>query len=175
MIPRRFDGTPIAQTFLRRPFAPPTDMRRFDEEEAVGATSHAAKEVRPQAPIRRFDVFAEVNRLKAREEGRPDDEAKGYGIWLAKVVAGRRFGRKSGDDGRPPAKREREDGARTTDDKFRHAGDVLQTDETFEQEIVERMGRVFYDEVFAPAVRAAVEGGQRYEQFRDSIRKGWKA
>ena len=37
-------------------------------------------------------MFAEVNRLKALQDGRPADQAKGYGIWLAKVVAGRRYG-----------------------------------------------------------------------------------
>ena len=133
----------------------------------------------PQAPIRRFDVFAEVNRLNALAEGRPEDEARGYGIWLAKVVAGRRFGRK-GDGpeqadrrptGRDDDRADREPGG---EPRFKHAGDELQTDETFEREIVARMGRDFYREVFAPAVRAAVDGGQRYEQFRDSIRAGWK-
>src|SRR5436305_14203002 len=52
----------------------------------------AMAEIKPEATVRRFDVFAEVNRLKALREGRPEDEAKGYGVWLAKVVAARRFG-----------------------------------------------------------------------------------
>lgn len=139
------------------------------------AKTETERDVRPRQAIRRFDVFAEVNRLKALDEGRPEDEAKGYGIWLAKVVAGRRFGRKGDGGDRPPERPAREDGARSRpEDKFRHAGDELQTDETFEREIVERMGRDFYACVFAPAIRAAVEGGQRYEQFRDAIRSGWK-
>jgi hypothetical protein len=128
---------------------------------------------RPKAHIRRFDVFAEVNRLKALAEGRPADEAKGYGIWLAKVVAGRRFGRKTDDERRQPPARERAEHDRHAHDRFRHAGDELQTDETFDREIVDRMSRAFYDEVFSPEVRAALESGQRYEQFRDSIRRGW--
>ena len=41
----------------------------------------------PKKAIRRFDVFAEVKRLEALAEGRPEDEAKGYGVWIAKVVA----------------------------------------------------------------------------------------
>ena len=60
---------------------------------------HAADPTAPLKSIRRFDVFAEVNRLKALQEGRPEDEAKGYGIWLAKVVAGRRYGQKADRDG----------------------------------------------------------------------------
>jgi hypothetical protein len=134
-----------------------------------------SQELLPSAEIRRFDVFAEVNRLKALSEGRPEDEAKGYGIWLAKVVAGRRFGRKGDGGDRPPERPERaEEAPSRPEDKFRHAGDELQTDETFDREIVERMGRDFYARVFAPAIRTEVEQGQRYEQFRDSIRAGWK-
>ena len=131
----------------------------------------------PRQAIRRFDVFAEVNRLKALAEGRPEDEAKGYGIWLAKVVAGRRFGRgaKSEKDER---RRVRQEGEEAPEDrpggKFRHAGDELQTDETFDREIVERMGRPFYARVFAPAIRAAIERGRTYEEIRDTIRADWK-
>ena len=130
----------------------------------------------PKRAIRRFDVFAEVKRLEALAEGRPEDEAKGYGVWLAKVVAGRRFGRKAGDAADRP--RVRQDGDEAAKDwsegKFRHAGDELQTDETFDREIVERMGVDFYDRVFAPAVRAAIERGQKYEEIRDTIRASWK-
>ena len=128
----------------------------------------------PRQAVRRFDVFAEVKRLEALAEGRPEDEAKGYGVWIAKVVAGRRFGRKAGDADGPPPERERggPDGGRG--DRFRSAGGELQTDETFDREIVERMGRPFYEAVFAPAIRAAVERGERYERFRDKIRAGWK-
>jgi hypothetical protein len=36
--------------------------------------------LKPLHPVRRFDVFAEVNRLEALAEGRAEDEAKGYGI-----------------------------------------------------------------------------------------------
>ena len=41
----------------------------------------------PTKAIRRFDVFAEYTRQQRREKGFPEDEAKGYGIWLTKVVA----------------------------------------------------------------------------------------
>ena len=129
--------------------------------------------LKPQKAIRRFDIFAEVNRLEALADGRPEDEAKGHGIWLAQVGAGRRGGRpKAGAD----RQRGRQDAAAEArpESKFKHAGDELQTDETFDREIVERMGRDFYDRVFAPAIRAAVERGQKYEEIRDAIRAGWK-
>jgi hypothetical protein len=130
----------------------------------------------PRQQVRRFDVFAEVKRLEALAEGRPEDEAKGYGIWVAKVVAGRRFGRATGE--RPERQRVRQEGDDAAGDRrdgrFKHAGDELQTDRTFDQEIIDRMGATFYDRVFAPAVRAAVEGGARYEEFRDTIRADWK-
>jgi hypothetical protein len=47
----------------------------------------------PQRAIRRFDVFAEYSRQEQEAKGYPEDEAKGYGVWLAKVVAARRLGR----------------------------------------------------------------------------------
>ena len=135
------------------------------------------EEPTPKQPVRRFDVFAEVKRLEALAEGRPEDEAKGYGIWLAKVVAGRRFGARRGEAAPEPA-RVRQEGEAAPEDRpesrFKHAGDELQTDETFDREIVERMGREFYERVFAPAIAAAVKRGERYERFRDSIRAGWK-
>ena len=56
----------------------------------------------PHKPIRRFDVFAEYTHQERREKGYPEDEAKGYGIWLAKVVASRRFGQQSSADGKKP-------------------------------------------------------------------------
>ena len=130
---------------------------------------------RPLKPIRRFDVFAEVSRLEALADGRPADEAKGHGVWLAKVVAGRRFGRKADKPDRP---RVRQEGETAADDrpatKFKHAGDELQTDETFDNEIVDRMGAIFYRDVFAPAIKTALDQGKKYEQFRDTIRTDWK-
>ena len=130
----------------------------------------------PQKAVRRFDVFAEVKRLEALAEGRPEDEAKGYGIWLAKVVAGRRFGRAKGDAADRPRVRQEVDTAAEDrpEGRFKHAGDELQTDETFDREIVDRMGEAFYERVFAPAVRAAIDNGGRYEEFRDTIRASWK-
>ena len=133
--------------------------------------------LQPRKAIRRFDVFADVNRLEALREGRSEREAKGHGIWLAKVVAGRRFGRKDGGDHPPRDYDERDGGSRPrgrSDPEFKSAGGELQTDETFDEEIVARMGEAFYDQVFAPAIHEAVERGEQYEQFRDTIRKDWK-
>ena len=59
-----------------------------------------SKEPSPHQPIRRFDVFAEYTRQERREKGVPKDEATGYGIWLATVVASRRFGQQSSSDGK---------------------------------------------------------------------------
>ena len=120
--------------------------------------------------IRRFDVFAEYTRQQRREKGFPEDEAKGYGIWLAKVVAARRFGQKSASDGKKPGTKD----AHEAEPKFRSVGDELQTDETFDHDIIERMGPRFYEEVFAPAIAAAREEGKSYETIRDTIRRGWK-
>ena len=132
--------------------------------------------MKPRRSIRRFDVFAEYRKQEEQSKGTPVDEAKGYGVWIAKVVAGRRFGRAKGERAERP--RVRQEGESAAEDRpegrFKHAGDELQTDETFDREIVGRMGEAFYERVFAPAVRAAVEGGGRYEEFRDTIRAAWK-
>jgi hypothetical protein len=49
-----------------------------------------------------------------------------------------------------------------------------QTDELFDQEIVDRMGAAFYHDIFAPAIASAYTQGKRYEAIRDAIRKSWK-
>jgi hypothetical protein len=137
---------------------------------------HAADPTAPLKSIRRFDVFAEVNRLKALKEGRPGDEAKGYGIWLAKVVAGGRYGQKADRDGYLDGKGGAENGPRRSQvEGFKAVGGELQTDEAFDAEIFDRMGVRFYDEVFTPAISEVVESGNKYEEIRDSIRTDWKA
>jgi hypothetical protein len=130
----------------------------------------AAKDgVRPDRAIRRFDVFAEYTRQDRLAHGDAADEAKGYGIWLAKVVASRRYGSKT-----DPGDRKGGGHAAAPHTKFRSVGDEPQTDEVFDHDIVERMGARFYREVFAPAITEARDRGEAYEDIRDAIRKGWK-
>jgi len=137
-------------------------------------------DLRPLQPIRRFDVFAETKRLEALAHGEPDDVAKGYGIRIAKIVASRRFGgTPKKDHAKKKSASEREP---STGDRFRGEGDArfraldgeLQTDETFDHDIIDRMGPEFYEVVFQPAIREALAEGRKYEQFRDTIRKNWK-
>lgn len=123
----------------------------------------------PRSAIRRFDVFAEYSRQERLDKGYAEDEAKGYGIWLAKVVAARRFGKQS--DRATPSTRGAHAGGEP-EAKFRSIGDELQTDETFDHDIVDRMGAAFYENVFVPAIAAAREKGESYEDIRDLIRKG---
>jgi hypothetical protein len=126
----------------------------------------------PRQPIRRFDVFAEYSRQERLNKGYPEDEAKGYGVWLAKVVAARRFGAKSDTaDRKKPSSRK---GEPEEEPKFRSVGDELQTDAKFDHDIIDRMGAKFYDDVFVPAIIDARERGESYETIRDEIRKSWK-
>jgi hypothetical protein len=125
--------------------------------------------IHPDKPIRRFDIFAEYTRLERLDKNYPQDEAKGYGIWLAKVVAARKFSAKSGKAKSSSGKKKP-----GPEPKFREIGDELQTDETFDHDIVERMGTKFYSKVFAPAIERARDKGEKYEDIRDSIRKDWK-
>jgi len=125
----------------------------------------------PKMAIRRFDVFAEFTRQERLAKGYPEDEAKGYGIWLAKVVAARRFGKAGESKSTAKAK---SSGGNESEPKFRSIGDQLQTDQTFDHDIIDRMGASFYDEIFVPAISAAVAEGKDYADIRDTIRKEWK-
>jgi hypothetical protein len=138
-------------------------------------------EIRPLQPIRRYDVFAETKRLEALAHGEPDDVAKGYGIRIAKIVASRRFGgsaaNKTHQERKDAPERESTSGSRFGGEdggKFRALDGEIQSDETFDREIIERMGPEFYEVVFQPAIQDALAAGRRYEQIRDTIRKNWK-
>ncbi len=133
-------------------------------------------ELKPRAPVRRFDVFAEYNRLKALNEGYNKSKAKGYGLWVAKVVAAQKFGRMPRPEKKerhetPQEKQEREKKERT---EWHDLSGVPQTDKLFDKEIVQRMGKDFYSEVFSPAIQQAYAEGKPYVAIRDSIRKEWK-
>ncbi len=129
--------------------------------------TEAKDDLSPKKAIRRFDVFAEYTRQERLKKGEPDDIAAGYGIWLAKVVAARKFGAKAKEsDGGHKAYPEGE--------KFRSLDDEEQTDQVFDIDIVLRMGRDFYTDVFVPAIEKARENGKSYEDIRDEIRAEWK-
>jgi hypothetical protein len=123
----------------------------------------------PAKPSRRFDVFAEYVRLERLDKEYTQDEAKVYGIWLAKVVAARKFSAKTGESKSSSSKKRP-----GPDPKFRKIGDELQTDEVFDHDIVDRMGTAFYAKVFDPAIKEARDKGEKYEDIRDSIRREWK-
>jgi hypothetical protein len=129
--------------------------------------------MKPSAPVRRFDVFAEYNRLKALKEGESAAKAKGYGLWLAKVVAAQKFGRMPKPTGEKKEGEEKEK-KKERKTKWRDLSGVPQTDKLFEKEIVRRMGQTFYSRVFSPAIRKAFNEGQEYREIRDAIRKDWK-
>src|ERR1700738_834248 len=122
---------------------------------------------RPNKPIRRFDIFAEYHKRDEKASGMRADEAKGYGLWVAKVVAARKFGRI------------RERGTSRAEDKLRRRrkwhvlSGARQNDKLSDPQIVERMGAEFYRDFFEPAVRAAREQDQPYEAIRDRLRRRW--
>jgi hypothetical protein len=123
--------------------------------------------------VRRFDVFAEYTRLEKLREGLPADAAKGYAVWLAKVVAARKFGRLRPAKGKHP-RAASEERAGAVGAKFRSLGGTEQTDEVFDKDIVQRMGKSFYTRVFSPAIKKAFDSGKSYKQIRDTIRKTWQ-
>src|SRR5438045_3800437 len=117
-------------------------------------------DLKPKATVRRFDVFAEYNRLKAMKEGESAAQAKGYGLWLAKVVAAQKFGRMPKPTGEK--KEEKEKKERKT--KWRDLSGIPQTDKLFDKEIVNRMGKEFYSGVFAPAIKEAFGEEKEYRE-----------
>ena len=133
----------------------------------------ATADLKPKREIRRFDIFAEYRKQDQQSKEMPEDEAMGYGLWVAKVVASRhRGGEKSGSD---PDSRDKDGRHRPlVDGKWRTLDDEPQTDALFDKEIVDRMGRTFYRRVFAPSIRRARKAGKAYEEIRDTIRKPWK-
>lgn len=133
-------------------------------------------DIKPKQSVRRFDVFAEYQRIKALEKDKmSDDVAKGYGIWLAKLVAARRFGKATKPDGPKDRKGGKDTEPETlVDNKWRTLDDQPQTDAMFDKEIVQRMGEDFYKQVFSPAIEKAFQSGKDYTDIRDEIRKDWK-
>lgn len=128
----------------------------------MSKTTHALAE------IRRFDIFAEWNRLKALKRLHlKADDARAYGLAVAKVVAGRKFAGHEPGQVKEWKRRARHD--ETDEPWWPHLGST----EEFESKIMSRMGRDFYRRVFQPAVREAWDAGQKYEDIRDALRGPW--
>jgi hypothetical protein len=125
----------------------------------------------PEAEVRRFDVFAEWNRLKALEELKlPPADAKAYGLAVAKVVAGRRG--RPGEARRSSRASDRTEGGAghpRREDWWRGFGSARE----FDGDIVGRMGKEFYRTAFQPALSRAWKSGMDYVGIRDSIREEW--
>ena len=128
----------------------------------------AAATKKPLDRIRRFDVFAEYQKQEHHDDGMPLDQAKGYGLWVAKVVAARTFARERGRESKPSGDKPRRRR------KWRVLSGEPQTDKQFDHQIVARMGEDFYTDVFEPAIQAARKKGQSYESIRDRIRRRWR-
>ncbi len=102
------------------------------------------------------------------ELGLPEDEAKAYGLAVAKVVAARKFyGHKLKFRGATRAFLEGK-----TEEKWWRK---LATPEEFDEKIVKRMGEEFYFKVFVPAIKKAKEEGKDYMDIRDSLREEWNS
>ena len=126
------------------------------------------KKLAPRAPIRRFDIFAEWNRLKARARhkmGEPD--ARAYGLAVAKVVASRKL------HGTPPEQASELKRRAAQDDLAEPWWEHLGSDAEFERKIIQRMGESFYHDIFGPAIARSWDAGKSYEDIRDTLREEW--
>jgi hypothetical protein len=138
--------------------------------------SWIGSELAPKRVIRRFDVFAEFNRVTNVQKGVPDDLAKGQALWQAKLVASRRYGGAHSHAARPPAEQGVTEHLEHKEPKseFPELSGQPQTDKMFDREIVARMGTDFYHHVFSPAIEEAFREGKSYEEIRDTLRAQWK-
>lgn len=124
----------------------------------------------PRLQIRRFDIFAEWNRLKARtKHNMKEGDARAYGLAVAKVVAARKLHGAAPEQTRELKRRARKD--EVDEAWWEHLGSA----DEFEQKIVERMDREFYRQVFQPAIQQAWDDGKQYEDIRDALRSEWNA
>ncbi len=105
--------------------------------------------LRPRQPIRRFDVFTEYHRLERLRHGMPADEAKGYRLWLAQVVAARKFSKWKGLENLDRQYQQEARAKQYPSSKWRRLSGKEQTDQHFDNGIIERMGRDFYERLFA--------------------------
>jgi hypothetical protein len=127
-------------------------------------------ELAPRLQIRRFDIFAEWNRLKARTRHHMEQaDAQAYGLAVAKVVAARTLHGAPPEQARDLKRRARQE--EVDEPWWEHLG----SSEEFEKKIIDRMGRDFYTGVFQPAIQQAWDAGQRYEEIRDTLRNEWNA
>lgn len=120
--------------------------------------------MKPKAPVRRYDVFAAWNYLQGLDEGQNESRAKRYGVWMATVVAARKFRRRAEDRGtaKPlPPKEPR------TDFLGLEAAD-------YEKRVRLRMGTTFHDRVFLPTLRKLRNEGRTYVEIRHEVRAEWK-
>jgi hypothetical protein len=126
------------------------------------------QELAPKRELRRFDIFAEWDRLKGRTKAKlREADAEAYGLAVAKIVAARQF---SGHDPAEAKELKRKAKAEEVGEPWwEHLGSA----EEFQRKVVGRMGEAFYREVFQPAVLRAWEDGKRYEEIRDALREPW--
>jgi hypothetical protein len=122
----------------------------------------------PKREIRRFDIFAEWDRLKGRRKAKLSEaDARAYGLAVAKVVAARKF--TGHDPGQAQELKRKAKAEEVGEPWWEHMGSA----EEFARKVIGRMGEEFYREVFQPAVLRAWESGQGYEEIRDTLREPW--
>jgi hypothetical protein len=80
--------------------------------------------------------LAEYNRLKGLTQGLDAPHAKGYGLWVAKVVASGRHGGQQPHRAKPGAERSHEKAAASREPSWHEIGGEPQTDALFDHEIV---------------------------------------
>jgi len=122
--------------------------------------------------IRRYDIFAITEYLKNLQKGLPEDVAKGDAIWLATLIASRKFSRGKVQprtvNGKKDKKLAEKNGIYTS--KWRMLSGKPQTDKVYDKNIIQRMGEDLY-QIVLNKVKELFEAGLDYMDYRDSVRE----
>ncbi len=115
--------------------------------------------------IRRFDIFAIFNKV-SKEAEMGSKHAKGYGIWMARMVAGKKFGGGAVTTGHTSAVATTTGAKKSGVKSWHELSGKPQTDKEYDKELVTRFGEpnLITIEDF---IRNAYKKGMKYEAIRD--------
>ena len=122
--------------------------------------------------IRRFDIFAIFNKV-SKEAELGDKHAKGYGIWMARMIAGKKFGASkpisSNSNYHPGKENEKKNGSKKKGAKVQtwlELSGKPQTDKEYDGELLKRFGGANLI-ALETLIRKAYKKGLEYNLIRD--------
>ena len=105
--------------------------------------------IKPHEKIRIFDLFVCYKYLQKYLKGDIYDIARRDAIWEAKIIAKKNFN---------PQK-----------DRIPYIDGNVITEDNYHSEIIDRMGSIYYYNVFEPMIKRAIQSGMRFEQIKIAL------